>query len=272
MNLLAIGAFVAAAAAVGVAAMYSVRRWAKSDEFLTDTTRGSAIFGVVGTAFAVLLAFVMFVAFNSYNEARNSSEGEAAAVDQMFRTAGAFSPATRDELRGELLCYSRAVVADEWPKMADGDESATVDAWQHRFDHSLNTVPLASDLQLSAYRALLEQRDLRTGARHQRLFEADLVVSPPVWLILILGGVLTVGFVLLFTDRREAFAVQASLIATVAAMVAASLVLVWFLDHPFEGGSGSVQPEEMERTIGEIEAEHPDLAAPCDESGRPRPA
>jgi hypothetical protein len=272
MNLLAIAAFVAAAAALGVAAMYAVRRWASSDEFLTDTTRGSAIFGVIGTAFAVLLAFVMFVAFTGYNEARQSSEQEAATVDQMFLTAGIFANPARDELRGETLCYARAAVADEWPAMADEGESARVDGWRHAFEASLRSVPLEGDLQLAAYRDLLEQRDERSSARRVRLFEAEPAVSTPVWLILVLGGLLTVAFVLLFTDRREAFAVQASLIATVAAMVAASLTLVWFLDHPYEGGSGSVEPEEMERTIGEIEREHPALAPPCDRSGRPNPA
>jgi len=125
------------------------------------------------------------------------------------------------------------------------------------------------DLQLSIYRALLEERDVRTDARRQRLFEAQQVVSAPVWLILVLGGALTMAFVLLFTDRRESFAVQGCLMATVAAMVAASLTLVWFLDHPFEGDSGSVEPAEMERAIVEIEGEHPGLAVPCDGSGRP---
>jgi hypothetical protein len=272
MNLLVIAAVVVVAATVGVAAMYAVRSRAKDDEFLTDTTRGSAIFGVIGTAFAVLLAFVMFVAFTGYNQARESSEAEASTVDQMFLTAGAFSNPARDGLRGELLCYGRAVIADEWPAMADEGESDRVDGWRHRFEATLRTVPLESDVQLATYRDLLEQRDDRTKERRLRLFEAEPAVSTPVWVILVLGGLLTVGFVLLFTDRREAFAVQAALIGTVAAMVAASLTLVWFLDHPYEGDSGSVEPEEMERTIEEIESEHPALAPPCDEAGRPTPA
>ena len=270
MSLLVIAGFVIAAAALGVAAMYAVRRRATSDEFLTDTTRASAIFGVIGTAFAVLLAFVMFVAFTGYNEARESAEEEAATVDQMFVASAPFAEAPREELRGELLCYARAVAGDEWEAMGDGDESAVVDEWRHAFESTLATLPLAGDLQLAAYRDLLEQRDDLGDARRLRLFEAHPAVSTPVWVILVLGGLLTVSFVLLFTDRREAFAVQASLIATVAAMVAASLVLVWFLDHPYEDESGSVQPAEMERTIGEIEAENPGLRAPCDDSGRPR--
>lgn len=50
MNLPAVVGIVLAAVAVGVGLMYAVRRLARPDHF-EDTTRGSAIFAVVGTAF-----------------------------------------------------------------------------------------------------------------------------------------------------------------------------------------------------------------------------
>ena len=56
----------------------------------------------------------------------------------------------------------------------------------------------------------------------------------------------------------------------VAGMVAATLVLVWFLDHPYEGQSGSIEPIEMERTIANMEDERPGLTPPCTATGRPR--
>ena len=98
------------------------------------------------------------------------------------------------------------------------------------------------------------------------------MVSAPVWLILGLGGLATVSFVLIFTDRREAFPVQASLMAAVAAMVSASLTLVWFLDHPYQGDNGSIEPVQMQLELDEIEAEHADFPAPCGLEGRRRPA
>jgi hypothetical protein len=48
--------------------MYLVRRRAPAGGFYTDVDRAGAIFGVVGTAFAVLLAFVIFVAFQSLRQ------------------------------------------------------------------------------------------------------------------------------------------------------------------------------------------------------------
>jgi hypothetical protein len=270
MNLLALVAIVVGAIVVGVTLMYVVRRTAPADYFLTDTTRGSAIFGVVGTAFAVLLAFVMFVAFQSYTNARDNSTDEAAAVGSMFRTARFFRPQQRDEIQGQLVCYARGVVHQEWPLMREEESSPVVDRWRLDLEDTIRGLGLRSDAQKAGFRQLLEERAIRFDARRERLTEATPVVSAPVWLILALGGAATVGFVLLFTDRREAFPVQAAFMATVSAMVAASLVLVWFLDHPYEDHSGSIKPTEMERTLENIERENRGLSVPCTASGDPR--
>jgi len=267
VNLFVLALIVVVVVSVGVALMYVVRRTTKVDYFLIDTTRGSAIFGIVGTAFAVLLAFVMFVAFNSFNEARDSSEAEAAAVGSMFRTARFFTPAERDALQGELSCYAKAVVHQEWPTMQDGESSRVVDEWRLEIENTLRGIELRTPIEQAGFRQLLEERTTRSEARRERLLEGDPIISAPVWFILALGGLATVGFVLLFTDRRESFPVQASLIATVAALVSASLVLVWFLDHPYEDSTGSVHPTEMERTIENMEREHPGLSPPCTENG-----
>ena len=59
-----------------------------------------------------------------------------------------------------------------------------------------------------------------------------------------------------FADRRESFIVQASLIAAITALVVSGLLLVWFLDHPYENSSGSIKPDEMERELAIVEHEH----------------
>jgi hypothetical protein len=269
VNLLVLALIVAAAVAVGVALMYAVRRITRVDSFLLDTTRGSAIFGVVGTAFAVLLAFVMFVAFNSFNEARDSSEAEAAAVGSMTRTARFFAPAERDALVEELSCYARAVVNQEWPSMRDGESNPVVDEWRLEIENTMRGIEIRTPVEQAGFRQLLEERTIRSTTRRERLLEADPIISPPVWFILAFGGLATVLFVLLFTDRREPFFVQGSMMAVVSGLVAASLVLVWFLDHPYQDATGSVQPTEMERTVTNIAREHPDLTPPCDEDGDP---
>jgi len=59
---------------------------------------------MVGTAFAVLLAFVTFAAFQTYNGAKSGAQSEAVAVLDMSRTAAFFPAQQRDGLRAELVC------------------------------------------------------------------------------------------------------------------------------------------------------------------------
>lgn len=59
---------------------------------------------------------------------------------------------------------------------------------------------------------------------------------------------------------------QAIPIGLVTALVAAGLVVVYFLDHPYADWSGSIKPVEIERSLATIEDGHP---APCDERGFP---
>ena len=94
-----------------------------------------------------------------------------------------------------------------------------------------------------------------------------------MWLVLLLGAVLTIGWVILGSSRRGSFFVQAAVVASVAAMVASVLLLVWFLDHPFAEESGSITPIEMEHTLQtiaeEAEGQDVEVAPPCTPEGDP---
>jgi hypothetical protein len=269
VNLWLVGLIVAVCSAAAVGLMYVVRRRARTDHFFIEIERGAGIFAFLGTAFAVILAFVVLAAFQSFNDAKAGAEREATAVVQLSRTAEFFPPAQRDPLEGVLICYGRAVVDDEWPAMKDGDRSPLVGIWVNRFQGDLKQIEPETEAQKAAFLQILEQQDSRTDGRRERLSEANRSIPAPVWFFLGLGAVVTIGFALFFADRREAFIVQGSLIAAIAALVVSGLLLVWFLDHPYENRSGSIQPDEMERQVVVVQSEHRDVTPPCDDQGHP---
>ena len=80
MNL-ALGAVaVLAATAVTVTVMLLVRRRAPDGSWFSDGDRASGVFGVLATGFSVLLGFIIFLAFESYDESRSGAETEATLV------------------------------------------------------------------------------------------------------------------------------------------------------------------------------------------------
>lgn len=82
--------------------------------------------------FAVILAFVIFLALQSYQRTRQASSEEAIAITELYSVAAVFEPPTRDNLQGGLVCYGRAVIEDEWPAMSDGRSSERVQSWIDR--------------------------------------------------------------------------------------------------------------------------------------------
>jgi hypothetical protein len=265
--LVALIVVVAAAAAVGL--MYQVRRRSSVDHFFIEVERGAGIFAFLGTAFAVILAFVVLEAFQSFNDAKDGAEEEATSLVQMSRTAQFFPPSQRDPLQAVLVCYGRAVIDDEWPAMKEGERSTTVQIWVNRFQGDLKQLDPRTPAEQAAFLQLLGQQDKRTDARRARLSEANRALPAPVWFFLFLGASVTIGFAFFFADRREHFIVQGSLIAAITALVVSGLLLVWFLDHPYENRSGSIKPDEMERQLVIVENEHRGVAPPCDLSGNP---
>jgi Protein of unknown function (DUF4239) len=260
---------VASAAAAAVGLMYLVRTRSNVDLFFAEIERGAGVFAFLGAAFAVLLAFVVLVSFESFNDARTGAEREATMVLLMSRSLDFFPPDERDPMVGTLICYGRAVIHDAWPRLQDGDRSPLVQDWVERFDEGLTHLSVETPKQESAFLHLLEQEDQRAEARRMRVTEANRALPAPVWFLLGVGALMTLGFALFFADRRELFFVQGSLIAAVTVLVVSGLLLVWFLDHPYENRSGSIKPEEMERLLPLVEAEHESVAAPCNEEGSP---
>ena len=63
--------------ALAVAAMLLVRRRAPEGSYFKDGDRASGVFGVLATGFSVLLGFIIFLAFTSYDQSRTGAENEA---------------------------------------------------------------------------------------------------------------------------------------------------------------------------------------------------
>ena len=243
-------------AALSAAGMLLVRRRAPAGTFFKDPIPGGAVYTVAGTAYMVILAFVFFIAFESYGGAKADAEEEATATLAMFHAALPFGPAARAELQGQMICYAREVISDGWPAMREGGGSSVVDARVAAMEESAEQIPVNDPKQAAAFEHWFALNEERRQGRQGRIGEAEGLVPPVVWLILIIGAVVVIASVALFADREEAAVPQAALAAGIAIIVASGLVLVRFLDKPYEDKSGSIKPTAMERTLVSMEREH----------------
>jgi len=261
----------AVANAIAVGAMLLLRRRAPSGSFFQDTQQAAGVFSVTGTTFAVLVAFTFLLAFQSFDRARTASQDESTSTTALFHTAELFPVASRDALRGDLVCYARAVIYKEWPSMRENQQSRSVRGWIRGLERDFEAVEVRGVKAEAAFANWFDQTQQRAKARRQRLDEAAPFVPPIVWLFLIFGGIVVIAFVGYFADRRERRFSQTGMIFAVTTMVVASLLMVRFLDSPYDDQSGSIKPNAMAESLatmnGEDAAVTPGVHPRCDRQG-----
>jgi hypothetical protein len=271
MNIFVAVLVVVAVTAVAVAAMLVVRRNAPDGSYFHDGDRAAGVFGVLATGFAVLLGFVVFLAFTSYDAARSGAEREAVIVAQQVETAQLLPPSVRDRLTGELVCYARSVAGVQWEMMEAGKLGEQLNPWGSQRFQTLRTVDPTTTAEQSAFDAWLSQTSDRETARNDRIHGAVGVIPTPLWIVLFFTAGLILVYMLFFADKGERAVVQALLIGTVVSVITAMLLLLYSLDNPFHKGIGGLRPVAMERTLKIISQEltitGSHASPPCDARG-----
>ena len=257
--------------AIAVTAMLIVRRRAPEGSFFEDGDRASGVFGVLATGFFLLLGFIIFLAFESYDESRTGAETEALVLGQQIETAQFFPASVSPELTGQLLCYGRSVVSEEWDRMRAGTQGDALNPWGVALFRTLRTVEPKTATEQSAYDKWLDQTSDREAARLDRIHGAVGVIPAPMWVVLFFAAGLIFVYMLFFADSAERAVVQGMLAGSVAAVITASLLTLSVLDSPFEEGFGGLEPTAMERTLSQLteglQEVGIEIPLPCDASG-----
>ncbi len=257
--------------AINVSIMLFVRRRAPEGSYFSDGDRASGVFGVLATGFSVLLGFVIFLAFESYDESRSGAEDEATIVAQQVETAQFLPDGTAPRLTGELVCYARSVTGTEWGALETGTLHNRVNPWGAAMYRTITTTDPRTATEQSAYDRWMDQTADREKARNQRIHGASGIIPLPLWLALYLIAAVIFAYMLFFADRAEGATTQGMLMGSATVVITTSLLLLTFFDQPYGGGFGNLRPTAMERTVRLIDAElliaRIDLTLPCDAHG-----
>ena len=273
MNLVVGILVVIVATAVTVTAMLAVRRRAPEGSYFQDGDRASGVFGVLATGFSVLLGFIIFLSFQSYDSSRTGADLEATTVLQQTQTAQFLPTAVSGELTAELACYARSVAGPEWEALEAGTLGDRMNPWGVEMFRTISDVVPQEATEQSAYDRWMDQTIQREQARITRVHGAEGIIPLPLWLALFLITAVIFGYLLFFADPTEGPVTQGMLMGSSTAVIALLLLLLAFFDHPHGGGIGRLQPTAMERTVRLIDTELEildlDVPLPCDADGNP---
>ena len=189
----------------------------------------------VGTVYAVLLAFVVYVVWSQFNDARLQIEREANEILDLYRTAKGFPEAARVHLQQHLQRYTEAVLTEEWRAMAIGDE-ACIERTSRILDQAwdgLKSFEPGSECHGALFEEALSRFNDLSDLRTARLTGARQRIPYAMRLLLYFGAAILIASMWLFAV--ESFAVHAIITGAMAGALSHVLYLIADLDDCFAG-------------------------------------
>jgi len=229
---------VAVAVVVAVGGLVVVQRLVPTERRKQHNDVAGFIYAVLGVSYAVLLGLMLIAVWEKWNSAESITTDEANELAGIFWYAHALPQPQGRHIQELVRSYAQVVVEEEWPLMEQGRSSpkawATLDDLRAAI---LGLKPTTGTQQMGydqmRYSEMLEQLHDLGNARRERLLVAGQGLPAILWVVLILGGVITVGFTYLF--GLDNTLVHLLMVAALALIISLSLFTVAALDYPFTG-------------------------------------
>ena len=189
-------------------------------------------FAVVGVFYAVMLAFVVIAVWEDYQNTEEAVRNEANAAVDLHRVSFSL-PDGGEAIRKYLVTYVKDVRRHGWPAMSVGKPSKVVAKDLDQLSAAIFAVKPENDVQVALYHHALDLLVTMTDSRNERLDNASGSVPGLLWFVLIVGGAITLAYPAFFAASN--LMAQILMTASLAALVALSLLLGIAFDYPFTG-------------------------------------
>jgi len=233
------------AATVGLQVLVR-RRWPHLTEGEHNEVAGFII-AIVGVIYAVLLAFVVIVTWEQFSHAEDLVGQEASALRGLYRESAAFPPEVRQRIEDDVRDYAATVVTREWPAMNRGEPGdPAVAAVLDRTALDLAALPTDTPTDETYVEVEAERFAEVVSFRSQRLDYVDQGLPGVLWVALVFGAIVTVGFAMLF--GLQSTALHVIMTGSLAAVIGVLLFVAVSINHPF-AGDVAVRPVPLERVL-----------------------
>ena len=109
---------------IAMAGPIIIRRQVSLEKLSNNNEVAGFKFAVVGVLYAVMLAFAVIVVWEKFNDAEKDVAQEAGAARMIYRLSEGIPAAPGDAIRGALVAYLNAAIADDWPAMEAGHDQS----------------------------------------------------------------------------------------------------------------------------------------------------
>jgi hypothetical protein len=192
-----------------------------------------AVVAVIGTTYAVLLAFMLSGVWNMFQQAEVNAEQEANDLVNVYRLSTQLSDPAAQQIRNLASQYAQYAIDKEFPSLGDAivpPQGGTLIAEIWKAAGSIKAVSANEQIALTQ---LLTTLGSMTQHRRIRIMQSREMLPGILWTVLIAGGVITVAAACFFGVPNFRF----HLLQVIVLSFLISLVLVAIadIDRPYQG-------------------------------------
>ena len=236
---------------VSVAGLILVHRWVPLELRKQHNDVAGFIYAVLGIAYAVLLGLVVVAVWEQFQAAVDTAQREADEVAELFWLGHRLPPAEGHRLQELTRSYAQVVVDKEWPMMAHGESSPRAWALIDEIRLTVQNMDPKTDAEQVLYEQGLERVHDLADARRDRLVEAREGIPLILWVVLVVGAIVTVGFTYLFGMNSNT--THTLMVAALALVIGLVLFTIGSLEYPFSGDV-RLSPEAFHQVLARFES------------------
>ncbi len=228
-NILIVIACVAAA----VVFLFAVTRASAAHSRKESNDFTGAVVAVIGTTYAVLLAFMLSGVWNMYQQAEINAEQEANDVVNVFRISDQLPQPAAGEMQRLVRDYVSYGIDTEFQALSNDTVPLKGGELVAGMWSSVHDIKLSSSNEQAAFGTLMSTLQSLTEHRRIRIMQSRERLPSILWTVLIAGGVITVAAACFFGVPNFRFhLLQVMVLSFLISLV---LVAIADIDRPYQG-------------------------------------
>ena len=195
---------------------------------------GGFIFGLLGTLYAVILGLIVLDAMAKFEATEMIILNESQSLLVVFELAEQFTIGGKGKVIQQLTeDYIDEVITNDWEFMKDGVLNHRAhDIFKNLLDEIKKITPITEN-EKQLFPTLLQETISIGKYRYVRFTQAENGVPSPEWVMLLIGGVVTIVFTYFF--RIENQKIQSLMIGMFALIIIMNLYMILLFSEPYAG-------------------------------------
>ncbi len=224
---------VVAAMSAAIIFLYGVTRTSEAHARKESNDFTGAVVAVIGTTYAVLLAFMLSNVWDRFQQAEVNVEQEANDIVNVYRIGSLLPAPTGMQLQQLAPQYANNVISREFPEMLrdnppQPDDRLVEDMWRAASKAQPHTPG-----ESQAMGALMSTLGSLTEHRRIRILQSGEQLPPMLWIVLIAGGIITVAASCFFGVPNFRFHLLQ--VVVLSFLISLILVAIADIDRPYQG-------------------------------------